>query len=93
MPPIDMKVTDSARANLIIQCNGGTKEVQQLGEDESYRLEATNADGASVTVLAWRHANLVLVVIGTSFAPASVERLAHLVDARALAAFPSRASV
>ena len=61
--------------------------------DESYRLEATNADGASVTVLAWRHANLVLVVIGTSFAPASVERLAHLVDARALAAFPSRASV
>jgi hexosaminidase len=41
MPPIDMKVTDSARANLIIQCDGGTKEVQQLGEDESYRLEVT----------------------------------------------------
>ena len=53
--------------------------------DESYRLDATNTDGASVTVLGWRQANLVLVVIGTSFAPASVERLARLVDARALA--------
>ena len=41
MPPIDMKVTDSASANLVIQCDGGTKEVQQLGEDESYRLEVT----------------------------------------------------
>ena len=40
----------------------------------------------TVTVLAWRHANLVLVVIGTSFAPSSVERLAELVDARALSA-------
>jgi len=57
--------------------------------DESYRLDATNTDGASVTVLGWRQANLVLVMIGTSFAPASVERLAELVDARALAAAPS----
>jgi len=57
--------------------------------NESYRLDATNADGANVTVLGWRDANLVLVVIGTSFAPASVEALARLVDARALSAAPS----
>jgi hypothetical protein len=57
--------------------------------NESYRLDATNADGASVTVLGWRDANLVLVVVGTSFAPASVEALARLVDARALGAAPS----
>ena len=57
--------------------------------DESYRIDATNADGATVTVLGWRDANLVLVVIGTSFAPTSVEALARLVDARALSTAPS----
>ena len=35
------------------------------------------------TVLAWRRANLVMVVIGTSFPPSSVEALARLVDGRA----------
>jgi hexosaminidase len=39
MPPIDMKVTDSSSPTLVIQCAAGTKGVQQLGEDESYRLE------------------------------------------------------
>ena len=43
MPPIDMKVTDSAAATLVIQCAAGTKEVQELGEDESYRLEIGNS--------------------------------------------------
>jgi hexosaminidase len=42
MPPIDMKVTDAASATLVIQCEGGTKEVQELGEDESYRLEVVS---------------------------------------------------
>jgi hypothetical protein len=51
--------------------------------DEAYRLDATNRDGARVTVLAWRRANLVMVVIGTSFPEASVEGLARLVDGRA----------
>ena len=41
MPPIDMKVTDSATATLVIQAAGGTKAVQELGEDESYRLDVT----------------------------------------------------
>ncbi len=43
MPPIDMQVTDSANATLVIQAAGGTKEVQELGEDESYRLEISHA--------------------------------------------------
>ena len=48
LPPIDMKVVDSANATLAIQCDGGTKDVQQLGEDESYRLEVT-ATGARLS--------------------------------------------
>jgi hexosaminidase len=53
MPPIDMKVTGSASATLVIQCDGGTKDVQQLGEDESYRLEiaATGARLSAPTTL------------------------------------------
>ncbi len=43
MPPIDMKVTDSATATLVIQAAGGTKAVQELGEDESYRLDISNS--------------------------------------------------
>jgi hexosaminidase len=42
MPPIDMKVTDSATATLVIQAAAGTKDVQELGEDESYRLEVSS---------------------------------------------------
>jgi hexosaminidase len=38
MPPIDMKVTDSPSATLVIQAAGGTKPVQELGEDESTSL-------------------------------------------------------
>jgi hypothetical protein len=68
------------------QLRGVTDGAPPALGDESYRLEATNGDGASVTVLGWRDANLVLVVIGTSFAPASVESLARLVDGRALSA-------
>ena len=41
MPPIDMKVTDSPSATLVIQAAGGTKPVQELGEDESYKLDVT----------------------------------------------------
>src|ERR1700687_4267476 len=33
MPPIDMVVTDSPRAALVIQCAGGTRDVQALGVD------------------------------------------------------------
>jgi hexosaminidase len=53
MPPIDMKVTDSASATLVIQCDGGTNPVQQVGEDESYRLEiaATGARLSAPTTL------------------------------------------
>jgi hexosaminidase len=43
MPPIDMKVTDSSHATLVIQAAGGAKDVQALGEDESYRLDIRNS--------------------------------------------------
>jgi hexosaminidase len=43
MPPMDMKLTNSASATLAIDCAGGTKDVQQLGEDEFYRLEITDS--------------------------------------------------
>jgi hexosaminidase len=57
MPPIDMKVTDSAGATLVVQCDGGTKDVQQLGEDESYRLEiaTTGARLSAPTTLGVMH--------------------------------------
>jgi hypothetical protein len=53
--------------------------------DEAYRIDATNSDGADVTVLGWRRSNLVLIVIGTSFPASSVEDLAGLMDGRAAA--------
>ena len=45
MPPIDMQVANSANATLLIRAANGTKDVQELGEDESYRLEI-GASGA-----------------------------------------------
>src|ERR1700676_925468 len=35
MPLIDMKITDSPTATLVIQAAAGTKDVQELDEDES----------------------------------------------------------
>ena len=43
MPSIDMQVADSANATLVIQAAGGTKGVQEPGEDESYRLDISNS--------------------------------------------------
>ncbi len=48
MPPIDMKVTDSAGATLVVQAASGTRPVQELGEDESYQLDISNS-GARLT--------------------------------------------
>src|SRR5258708_39434191 len=50
MPPIDMKIVDSGNASLVIQCAAGSKEVQELGEDESYRLEIGDS-GAHLSAL------------------------------------------
>ncbi len=69
MPPIDMKVTDSASATLVIQCAGGTKEVQQLGEDESYRLETTSSGarlGAPTTLGVMRGLQTFLQLVQTT---------------------------
>jgi hexosaminidase len=43
MPPIDMQIADSTHATLVIQAAGGTRNVQELGEDESYRLDISSS--------------------------------------------------
>jgi hexosaminidase len=43
MPPLDMKVTDSAKAKLVVHTEHASKAVQELGEDESYSLEISLA--------------------------------------------------
>jgi hexosaminidase len=42
MTQIDIKLVDSPTANLLIQSEGGSKRVQELGEDESYELVISN---------------------------------------------------
>ena len=71
MPPIDMKVTDSPSATLIIQAAAGTKAVQELGEDESYKLEVTDSGAklnAATTLGAMRGLETFLQLVGTSSA-------------------------
>ncbi len=48
MPPIDMQIADSTHATLVVQAAGGTRNVQELGEDESYRLDIASS-GARLT--------------------------------------------
>ena len=43
MPPLDMKVTDTAQAKLVVHCERASKAVQELGEDESYSLAISPA--------------------------------------------------
>jgi hexosaminidase len=43
MPPVIMKVTNSPDAALTIQCASGTRTIQELGEDESYRLDISSS--------------------------------------------------
>src|SRR5204862_100269 len=43
MLPLDMKVSDSSTGTLLIHAESRSKEVQELGEDESYRLEVTSS--------------------------------------------------
>ena len=47
MLPLDMKVTDSAKATLVVRAEHANKEVLDLGEDESYSLDVAN-DGAKL---------------------------------------------
>src|SRR5579864_6509763 len=41
--PVSLKAAKSAQATLIIHTDHASKEVQQVGEDESYVLEVTSA--------------------------------------------------
>jgi len=47
MLPLDMKVSDSAKATLVVRAEHANKEVLDLGEDESYSLEVAS-DGAKL---------------------------------------------
>jgi hexosaminidase len=48
MLPLDMKPADSPNATLVIQSGAGGKDIEELGEDESYKLEMSNS-GARVS--------------------------------------------
>ena len=43
MTSLDMKVTDAAHARLVVRSQGSSKDVQELGEDESYSLDISSA--------------------------------------------------
>ena len=43
MLPLDMKLTEPAKATLVIRAERAEKEVLDLGEDESYSLDVTSA--------------------------------------------------
>src|SRR5438477_6645081 len=44
MLPLDMKISDSSTGTLLIHADSRSKEVQELGEEESYRLEITSSN-------------------------------------------------
>lgn len=48
MLPLDMRVAEVSKATLVVRAEHASKEVQELGEDESYSLEIS-ASGAKVT--------------------------------------------
>jgi len=71
MPPIDMQVADSTNATLLIQAAGGTKDVQELGEDESYRLEISTSGArlnAATTLGIMRGLQTILQLVQTTSA-------------------------
>jgi hexosaminidase len=43
MLPLDMKISDAPTGTLAVHADSGSKEVQELGEDESYLLEITHS--------------------------------------------------
>jgi hexosaminidase len=45
MTQLDMKMTDAAQAKLVVRSEASGKDVQELGEDESYSLEISPAGG------------------------------------------------
>ena len=45
MSPLDMKVSDSAQAMLVVRADQANENVQELGEDESYSLDISSSAG------------------------------------------------
>lgn len=57
MLPVDVSLTDVSKATLVIRTEGISKDVQELGEDESYTLQVTSSGahlGANSTLGAIR---------------------------------------
>lgn len=57
MPPLDMKVTDASAAKLVVHNERESKDVLELGEDESYLLEirSSGAELRAATALGIMH--------------------------------------
>ncbi len=69
MLPLDMKVADAAQARLVVHADHASKEVQELGEDESYSLEITSAGAklnAATTLGVMRGLQTFLQLAGTT---------------------------
>src|SRR5205823_8724721 len=40
---VDLRITDSSKAALTISCENASKDIPELGEDESYKLDVSNS--------------------------------------------------
>src|SRR5436309_8928330 len=81
MLPLDMKVSDSSTGTLLIHAESRSKEVQELGEDESYRLEITSSGAtlnAPTTLGVMRGLQTILQLVET--APAGFAAPAANID-------------
>jgi len=69
MLPLDMKVTEAAQARLVVHADHANKDVQELGEDESYLLEISPA-GAKLSAVStlgvMRGLQTFLQLVGTT---------------------------
>jgi hexosaminidase len=68
MTAIDMNLIPGGSAILQVQCESGTKEIQELGEDESYTLEITSSRAkldAQTTLGAMRGLQTLLQLVHT----------------------------
>src|SRR5437870_2348640 len=71
MLPLDMKVSDSSTGTLLIHADSTSKEVQELGEEESYRLEITRPGAklnATTTLGVMRRLQTFLQLVETTAA-------------------------
>jgi hexosaminidase len=81
MLPLDMKISDAATGTLIVHAESTSKEVQELGEDESHHLEITSSGAkldASTTLGVMRGLQTFLQLVQTT--PAGFAAPAVIID-------------